>query len=62
MCEIDDRKSLLAAIERALGLEDKAGMGRRAKARMGALRPELAGMRLAEVYEEARLRRGKATV
>ena len=61
LCEIDDRKSLLAAIERALGLEDKAGMGRCAKARMDALRPELAGKRLAEVYEEARLRRGKAT-
>jgi glycosyltransferase involved in cell wall biosynthesis len=60
LCEIDDRKSLLAAIERALGLDDKAGMGRRAKARMDALRPELAGRRLAEVYEEARRRRGKA--
>jgi glycosyltransferase involved in cell wall biosynthesis len=60
LCEIDDRKSLLAAIERALGLEDKAEMGRRAKARMHILRPELAGSRLEEVYEEVRRKRGKA--
>jgi glycosyltransferase involved in cell wall biosynthesis len=52
LCEIDDRKSLLAAIERALATDDADAIGARARARIEELRPDLAGARLVEAYEE----------
>jgi glycosyltransferase involved in cell wall biosynthesis len=60
LCEIDDRKSLLAAVERALATDRADAIGSRARARIDELRPELAGARLVEAYaellEEAALR------
>jgi glycosyltransferase involved in cell wall biosynthesis len=60
LCEIDDRKSLLAAVERALATDRADAIGARARARIEELRPELAGARLVEAYaelvEEAALR------
>lgn len=52
LCEIDDRKSLLAAVERALATDRAAAIGTRARARIEELRPELAGERLVEAYAE----------
>lgn len=52
LCEIDDRKSLLAAVERALATDRAEAIGIRARARVGELRPELAGARLVDVYAE----------
>jgi hypothetical protein len=60
LCEIDDRKSLLAAVERALAADHVDEIGACARARIEELRPELAGARLVEAYaellEEAALR------
>jgi len=52
LCEIDDRESLLAAIERALVTDRADAIGEQARARIDELRPELAGARLIEAYEE----------
>jgi glycosyltransferase involved in cell wall biosynthesis len=52
LCEIDDRKSLHAAVERALVTDRADAIGVRARARIEALRPELAGARLLEAYAE----------
>jgi len=52
LCEIDDRKSLLAAVERALATDRADAIGARARARIEELRPELAGARLVEAYAE----------
>lgn len=52
LCEIDDRESLLAAIERALVTDRADAIGEQARARIDELRPELAGARLVEAYEE----------
>jgi len=52
LCEIDDRESLLAAIERALLTDRADAIGEQARARIDELRPELAGARLIEAYEE----------
>jgi glycosyltransferase involved in cell wall biosynthesis len=52
LCEIDDRKSLLAAVERALATDRADAIGARARARIEELRPELAGARLVEAYTE----------
>lgn len=52
LCEIDDRKSLLAAIERALATDHADAIGARARARIEELRPDLAGARLLEAYAE----------
>jgi glycosyltransferase involved in cell wall biosynthesis len=52
LCEIDDRKSLLAAVRRALDTEHKVEIGERARARIDELCPERAGARLVEVYED----------
>ncbi|HXV37008.1 MAG TPA: glycosyltransferase family 4 protein [Myxococcota bacterium] len=65
LCEIDDRNSLLAAIERALASDRAQEIGERARARIAELRPEVAGARLVEVYEEligARARGRRETV
>jgi len=60
LCEIDDRASLLVAVERALATDRADEIGARARARIEELRPELAGARLVEAYaellEEAALR------
>jgi len=52
LCEIDDRKSLFAAVERALATDQAEAIGLRARARIDALRPELAGARLLDAYAE----------
>jgi hypothetical protein len=52
LCEIDDRKSLLASVERALATDRVDEIGMRARARVDELRPELAGARLVEAYAE----------
>lgn len=52
LCEIDDRESLLAAVERALATDREGSIGEQARARIDELRPELAGARLIEAYEE----------
>jgi glycosyltransferase involved in cell wall biosynthesis len=52
LCEIDDRKSLLAAVERALAADHVDATGACARARIEELRPELAGARLVEAYAE----------
>lgn len=52
LCEIDDRTSLLAAIQRALSTDSADAIGARARARIEELRPELAGARLVEAYAE----------
>jgi glycosyltransferase involved in cell wall biosynthesis len=52
LCEIDDRKSLLAVVERALATDRADAIGARARARIDELRPELAGARLVAAYEE----------
>jgi glycosyltransferase involved in cell wall biosynthesis len=52
LCEIDDRKSLLAAVERALATDRSDEIGACARARIEELRPELAGARLVEAYAE----------
>jgi glycosyltransferase involved in cell wall biosynthesis len=52
LCEIDDRTSLLAAVERALATERAEAIGARARARIDELRPEIAGAKLLEAYEE----------
>ncbi len=54
LCEIDDRKSLLAAIGRALAHPDPGSIGERAKARIALLRPEIVGRDLVRVYRSAR--------
>jgi len=52
LCEIDDRRNLLAVVERALATGRADAIGARARARIDELRPEIAGARLVEAYEE----------
>lgn len=54
LCEIDDRKSLLRAIQRALSHPDPQAIGERARSRIAQLRPEIAGRDLVRVYLRAR--------
>lgn len=54
LCEIDDRRSLQSAIERALAHPDPDAIGERAKARIARLRPEIVGRDLVRVYQSAR--------
>lgn len=60
LCEIDDRRSLLEAIERALAHPDPGAIGERAKERIETLRPERAGRALVRVYEQVREGRREA--
>jgi glycosyltransferase involved in cell wall biosynthesis len=53
LCEIDDRTSLLAAVERALATNRAGAIGARARARLEDLSPEAAGAKLVEAYDEA---------
>ncbi|MFT5444256.1 MAG: glycosyltransferase involved in cell wall biosynthesis [Myxococcota bacterium] len=58
LCEIDDRKSLLAAMKRALACESPDEVGERAKARIARLGAEGVGRDLVRVYEATIARKG----
>jgi glycosyltransferase involved in cell wall biosynthesis len=61
LCEIDDRKSLLVAIERALAHPDPDAIGARAVARIARLRPEVVGRDLVRIYESVRMTEASKT-
>lgn len=54
LCEIDDRASLQAAIQRALAHPDPEAIGKRASARIAQLDPEIVGRDLVQIYQSAR--------